>query len=41
LTRATITFRKIHAKRMDPLVKPAGDGSGWASAEIKLTGEPL
>jgi hypothetical protein len=26
-------LRKIYAKRMDPRVKPAGDGSGWTNSE--------
>ena len=26
-------LRKIYAKRVDPRVKPAGDGSGWTSSE--------
>jgi len=34
-------LRKIHAKRMDPRVKPAGDGSGWARAPIQINPEPL
>ncbi len=38
LTRASITFAKIYAKRMDPRVKPAGDGSGWASADSNRPG---
>src|SRR6266851_7392812 len=31
-------LRKIYAKRMDPRVKPAGDGSGWASADSNRPG---
>jgi hypothetical protein len=26
-------LRKIYAKRMDPRIKPAGDGSGWTNSE--------
>src|SRR6266446_2924978 len=31
-------LRKIYAKRMDPRVKPAGDGRGWASADSNRPG---
>ncbi len=27
----------IYAKQMDPRVKPAGDGGGWASAPTLIT----
>jgi hypothetical protein len=38
LTRASITFAKIYSRQMDSRVKPAGDGSGWASDEPSRPG---
>ena len=31
-------LRKIYARLMDPRVKPAGDGSGWASTDSNRPG---
>src|SRR5258705_3905744 len=32
---------KRYAKKMDPRVKPAGDGGGWAKGRIDLQSDPL
>ena len=32
---------KSYAKKMDPRVKPAGDGGGWASADSNPSGTAI